>query len=193
MSYDRQHAKKIIKHIINDMAALLQAGTPIHELPQDRKKEIVKGWVDFAEKVIEARVTGEADSYLKAYFDGSATPNPGPMSYGFTIKDSLGHVVLEERKNLDHGTNNQAEYHGLIALLTAIKYRSKLYRKTPIRIHGDSQLVVNQVKGEWKVKDKILKDLCQQARSLLENLELCELVWVPRGQNTDADRLSKRT
>jgi len=191
VSYNRQYAKKIIKHIINDMAALFQARTPLHELPTQRKKEVVKGWVDFAEKVIEARVTGNTETFLKAYFDGSATPNPGLMSYGYEIRDAVGHVVSEDRKNLGEGTNNQAEYHGLIALLEEL-LSNPLFFKKPIRIHGDSALVIKQVTGEWKVKDIKLKELCQKARNLFKELS-CELVWVPRGQNTQADQLSKRT
>ena len=186
MSYDRQHAKKIIKHIINDMAALFQAGTPLHELPQDRKKEVVKGWVDYAEEVIKARITGEPGDYLKAYFDGSATPNPGLMSLGWSINDSMGNTIKSRSKNLPHGTNNKAEYLALIDLLKELKR----FPDVRVRIHGDSQLVVNQVKGEWNCKAKYLQPLCNQAQQLMKSNY--ELVWVPRGQNTEADQLSKR-
>jgi len=189
MKSNKDIAKDIIKNIINGMATLLEKGTPVHELPSNEKRKVISGWVDYAEYVIDHNY-GKPDNhkYLEGYFDGSASPNPGLMSVGFCIKNKLGHIIVEDRANLQEGTNNQAEYLGLIMLLK----RLITYKPEHVKIMGDSQLVIKQLKGEWKIKKPELKDLYNQTYTLLEKLKRYELVWVKRELNSIADKLSKR-
>src|SRR5947208_15563453 len=98
-------------------------------------------------------------NYLIAYSDGGARGNPGPAGYGVVIKDETGKKIAELSQYLGHQTNNVAEYQGLIAALEyAIKHGYKA-----LKVISDSELLVRQIKGIYKAKNSVLKDL--QARS----------------------------
>lgn len=107
----------------------------------------------------------------------------------------------ERQPQLDHkemigtnGTSNIAEWHALTeALSICHAYVNTLERDTKIRIHGDSQLIVNQFAGKWKIKEENFlpyKDKCSMYKKLLGS-RLKVVSWIPRGENTEADRLSK--
>jgi ribonuclease HI len=95
------------------------------------------------------------DSPWLAWFDGAADPNPGEASIGGLLVGPDGERV-EISARVGHGTNNFAEYCALIAVLKTAVER----RVTNIVVHGDSQLVVNQVNGEWGVNSAALRPLC---------------------------------
>ena len=119
------------------------------------------------------------------YFDGAADPNPGPAGFGFSHR-SHGSEVAFCCGFLGTQTNNVAEYHGLVQSLLYCKLNS-LQR---IRIFGDSQLVIKQVLGTYKVKSESLRKLCDLCRSLVSELDV-SLHWIPREENQRADYLSK--
>lgn len=185
---NRQIAQKIIQHILESMAKTFEQGTPIHEMSKEEILPLVRDWVNNTEKILDDNFNGSDGQILEAYFDGSASPNPGPMSIGYCIKNNLGNTILEDRSNLGDGTNNQAEYIALFVLI------GKLVKMNPeyVKIMGDSQLVIKQVNGEWAVKNEDLKTHCNAIKDLLRKLKKFDLVWVKRDQNKDADRLSKR-
>lgn len=85
------------------------------------------------------------------------------------------------------GTNNEAEYFGLIAGLK----RAKAEGATTLTIHGDSQLVLRQLEGKYQVRAANLRPLYEEARRLLRRFSRYDLVWVPREENGDADRLAR--
>ena len=123
---------------------------------------------------------------ITAYFDGGARANPGPAGYGVHIVDDAGHVLAELSGSLGNTTNNIAEYNGLIAALQwAIDHDLK-----QIAIKGDSLLVIEQMRGNYKVKNEGLKPLYLKARMLVMQIGDVSFEHVRREQNKDADRLS---
>jgi ribonuclease HI len=123
---------------------------------------------------------------ITAYFDGGARGNPGPAGYGVHIVDDRGAVLSEQHGSLGIATNNVAEYHGLIAALQwAVEHDVK-----SLTVRGDSQLVVEQMRGNYKVKHEGLKPLYLQARLLVMQIGDVRFEHVRREDNKDADRLS---
>jgi ribonuclease HI len=128
-----------------------------------------------------------ADEWL-LMVDGAARGNPGDAGCGAVILDSNGAVVKELSRYLGHATNNVAEYEGLLMGLEALL---RLGKKR-IRVQSDSQLLVRQLNGEYRVKDEKLKALFQKAMSLLRQFEAYRIVHVPRELNKLADRLANK-
>lgn len=121
-----------------------------------------------------------------AYFDGGARGNPGPAGYGVHIVDDQGNVLSEQHGSLGTATNNVAEYHGLIAALQWAVEQGL----TQFTVRGDSQLIIEQMRGNYKVKHEGLKPLYLQARLLVMQIGDVRFEHVRREQNKDADRLS---
>jgi len=120
--------------------------------------------------------------------DGAARGNPGDAGCGAAICDENGNLVKELSRYLGPTTNNVAEYQGLLMGLDAL---IELGRKR-IRVHSDSQLLVRQLNGEYRVKDEKLKVLYQRAQTLLRQFDSCRIVHVYREMNEVADRLANR-
>src|SRR6267142_7272662 len=126
------------------------------------------------------------EHYLIAHSDGGARGNPGPAGYGVVIKDETGTKIAELSQYLGHQTNNFAEYQGLIAALEyAIKHGYKA-----LKVVSDSELLVRQIKGIYKVKNSVLKDLHARAKELIAKLDWFSIEHVLRGKNSEADRLA---
>lgn len=105
---------------------------------------------------------------LIAHIDGGSRGNPGPSAAAFIIQDKAGNIVAEQSRFLGEGTNNEAEYHALIELLTWLGEHPEL-RKTArdaVYVRCDSKLIVCQVTGQWKVKEPRLKELLAQVHEL---------------------------
>jgi ribonuclease HI len=123
---------------------------------------------------------------ITAFFDGGARSNPGPAGYGVYIVDDQGNVQAELAGSLGITTNNIAEYNGLIAALQwAVDHNLDA-----IHIKGDSLLIIEQMRGNYKVKNEGLKPLHMRARMLVMQIGNVKFDHVPREQNKDADRLS---
>ena len=123
---------------------------------------------------------------ITAFFDGGARSNPGPAGYGVYIVDDLGNVLAELHGSLGIATNNIAEYRGLIAALQwAVDNGVK-----EITVKGDSLLIIQQMRGVYKVKNEGLKPLHMQARMLMMQVGNVKFEHVPREFNKEADRLS---
>jgi len=120
--------------------------------------------------------------------DGAARGNPGEAGCGAAIYDDTGAVVKELSRYLGHATNNVAEYEGLLLGLEALL---KLGRKK-IVVQSDSQLLVRQLNGEYRVKDEKLKVLHQRALALLRQFDSYRILHVRREMNKLADRLANR-
>ncbi len=126
---------------------------------------------------------------LEVFIDGLAGPqNPGVGTYGFVIysggkKLSEGHGPAGENV-----TNNFAEYVALIRALSSIISDSD----EPVLIKSDSRLLVNQMRGEWKVKKGGYLPKYKEARELVRRFKSLKFVWIPRERNVEADELSKR-
>jgi probable phosphoglycerate mutase len=123
---------------------------------------------------------------ITAYFDGGSRGNPGLAGWGAYIVDAEGTVLAELSGALGVATNNVAEYHGLIAALQwAVDHDI-----TAIAIKGDSLLLVEQMRGNYRVKNEGLKPLHMKARMLVMQIGNVSFAHVPREKNQDADRLS---
>ena len=126
------------------------------------------------------------DTYLIAYIDGGARGNPGPAGYGVVITDQAGHKITALSEYLGPQTNNYAEYGGLLA---ALKYAVN-HPSRALKVISDSELMVKQIRGEYKVKNSALQELHRQARSLIGQLNWFSIQHVLREKNREADRLA---
>jgi ribonuclease HI len=118
--------------------------------------------------------------------DGAARGNPGPAAIGVVIEDGEGRTVYEASRALGTKTNNEAEY---LALITALEYLREL-RASEADICLDSELVVRQLNGEYKVKEPRLKALHGQVVMLLNAVPKHRIRHVRREQNARADELA---
>ncbi|WP_103353297.1 bifunctional RNase H/acid phosphatase [Amycolatopsis sp. CA-128772] len=118
--------------------------------------------------------------------DGGSRGNPGPAGYGAVVKDSDGQVLAERRESLGVVTNNVAEYRGLIAGLAA----AAEVGASTVDVRMDSKLVVEQMSGRWKIKHPDMQPLAEQAKGLAAGFARVEYEWIPRAQNSHADRLA---
>lgn len=117
-------------------------------------------------------------------FDGGALGNPGHGYGSYHITADDGTVIHERLDYGDRVTNNQAEYRTLINALEALNHRLLGdTSETALRIRGDSQLVVNQVLGRWKVKHPDLRPLHQRAVDLVSTYDHVDLAWHPRSMS----------
>ena len=120
--------------------------------------------------------------------DGGARGNPGPAGIGVVLEDEHGEVIAEIAAGIGEATNNVAEYSALIAGLELALERGV----TRIDVLMDSELVVSQIKGEWKIKNDRLRALAVKARSLLNRFEEKTIRHVRRELNADADKLANQ-
>jgi ribonuclease HI len=120
--------------------------------------------------------------------DGAARGNPGPAAIGAVIKDETGNVVARLSRPLGVTTNNQAEYQAIIiALEKAISLGAK-----QVTVKSDSELVVNQINGRYKIKNTGLRPLYVKVVALIGKLEGFSINCIPREQNAGADALANR-
>jgi probable phosphoglycerate mutase len=127
-----------------------------------------------------------AASAFTAHVDGGARGNPGPAGYGAVIKDPDGNKVAELSEYLGHHTNNYAEYQGLLGVL---RYAVE-HGIAALHVISDSELMVRQMKGIYKVKHPELRKLHDEAKQLVRQLEHFEIRHALREHNQTADRLA---
>ena len=120
--------------------------------------------------------------------DGAARGNPGPAAIGATIKDDKGNLVASISRRIGTTTNNQAEYRAIIAALE----KAAELGAGHVELRADSELVVRQINGRYRVKNRALQPLYQQAVQLIAKLEGFRITHVPRAQNAAADALANR-
>ena len=118
--------------------------------------------------------------------DGASRGNPGPAAIGATIKDEQGRLIASISRRIGRATNNQAEYRALIA---ALEKATRLGVKEA-NIYLDSELVVKQINGKYRVRNPALKPLYQQVKQLQGRLEGFTITHIPRQQNIKAHNLA---
>jgi ribonuclease HI len=118
--------------------------------------------------------------------DGTAEPNPGPAAIGATIKDERGKIIATISQPIGQATNNQAEYR---AIISALEHAIGL-GADQVEIRSDSELVVRQINGRYRVKNAALKPLYQKVKQLQSQLKSFSITHIPREQNTEADSLA---
>jgi ribonuclease HI len=122
------------------------------------------------------------------FTDGGARGNPGPAGIGVLLRDDDGVVLGEMAEGIGVASNNVAEYKALIAGLEMAHEQGI----THLDIYLDSQLVVSQMKGEWKIKNVNLRPLAIKAHSLMQRFEQAGISHVRRESNTEADKLANQ-
>lgn len=122
---------------------------------------------------------------IVANIDGGARGNPGPAAYGVVVCNAQGELIKEWGKYLGVQTNNVAEYSGLIA---ALEYAASANHKS-MKVLSDSELLVRQMRGQYKVKNPALRELYDRAQALARKLEKFSIEHVLRERNREADRL----
>lgn len=123
---------------------------------------------------------------LIIHTDGGARGNPGPAGAGATLADEGGRVLLRKKKYLGIATNNQAEYEAVILALEA----ARTLGADELAVHLDSQLVVEQLSGNYKVKNRELAKLYVRIHNMRDNFRQITFQHVPREENKAADALA---
>jgi ribonuclease HI len=122
----------------------------------------------------------------RANIDGGSRGNPGPASYGVVVRDAKGEIVAKLKKYIGRATNNVAEYYGLIA---ALDY-AQAHAIRALHIESDSELLVKQMRGQYKVKSEELRPLFERAKKMSATFDSFGINHVYREQNQDADALA---
>lgn len=122
------------------------------------------------------------------YTDGASRGNPGPASIGVYITDSKGHVCTEFGETLGLQTNNFAEYMAVIKGLQAALDN----KVSKVTLKSDSQLLIRQLLGQYRVKKATLMPLFEKCKQLLSQFESFQLEHIPRELNQEADRLANQ-
>jgi ribonuclease HI len=125
---------------------------------------------------------------LILHIDGAARGNPGPAGIGVVLWDEAGSIREEHRAYIGKATNNVAEYEALLFGLR--KARELGY--TAVKVFSDSELLVRQIRGEYRVKNPRLREFYDQVRHLVRSFDAFEIAHVRRGMNTRADILANR-
>lgn len=152
------------------------ARTELGADPEEVKKALLKG-----AEALQPNV-----KRLRAHIDGASRGNPGKAGAGVVIYDEKGEVLEEDCIYLGETTNNVAEYRALLLALEIAEKRGA----EEFQVFADSELVVNQVTGRYRVRNPILTELHVQAMKRITNLRRFEMEHVPREENKRADRLA---
>jgi ribonuclease HI len=148
-----------------------------------KRQPIHRGARLFADEHAEAK---PAPAAYRANIDGASRNNPGPAAYGVVIRDPRGEIVARLKKYIGRMTNNVAEYYGLIA---ALDY-AQSHGIRALRVESDSELLVKQMRGHYKVKSGDLRPLFERAKKMSQALESFRIEHVYREQNREADALA---
>lgn len=132
---------------------------------------------------LPSRSTG---GWITAYCDGGSRGNPGPSGFGVYIQDEGGKPLAELSEFLGKQTNNHAEYSGLLAALNFALEKGH----TKLKVVSDSELMVKQIKGQYRVNSPELRPLYDEAKRRIGRLEQFRIEHVLRGKNKEADRLA---
>jgi ribonuclease HI len=142
----------------------------------------------FSDAATESKPAAGATAAYRANIDGGSRGNPGPAAYGVYIRDPKGEPVARLKKFIGRMTNNVAEYYGLIA---ALDY-AEAQNIRALRIESDSELLVKQMKGLYKVRSPELAPLYERARKMASALDSFRIDHVYREQNREADALANQ-
>jgi ribonuclease HI len=122
---------------------------------------------------------------LTVNVDGGARGNPGPAAIGVVVRNDDGAVVEQVGETIGQATNNVAEYRALLRGLEL----AAAHGADEVEVIGDSELVVRQIEGRYKVKHADMKELHSQAKTILADFDRWSIRHVKRAQNADADKL----
>jgi len=129
------------------------------------------------------------------YTDGGSRGNPGPSAFGVLIFDDQKNILKKYSQYIGEATNNEAEYQALIFALKKTKalFGKEQIKKTPVEIMSDSELLVKQMKGEYKILNPRIQPLFLKAWNLRIDFGKLKFFLIPREKNREADRLVNET
>lgn len=127
-------------------------------------------------------------AFHQANIDGGSRGNPGPAAYGVVIRDASGETIARLKKYIGQSTNNVAEYFGLIA---ALDYAQN-HGIRALHVRSDSELLVRQMRGQYKVRSEDLRPLFERAKKMSQTFEAFRIDHVYREQNSEADALANQ-
>jgi len=197
MDLDNPRERQRLSRVIERLSECLSAELPGSEFAELDKKELqsllralakhmryCQEWTDFVAERVEESKVGKLSATL--YCDGASRGNPGPSGAGIVLLDENGELLFELSRFLDEGTNNEAEYKALLRGLDAA---------TDLGIRGlqiflDSELVVNQLLGNYRVRNPRLQPLFDEAMNRLQQFDDYAIFYVRRELNQQADRLA---
>jgi ribonuclease HI len=148
-----------------------------------RRPQAPRGKGLFGDAAPEAK---SAPAAYRANIDGGSRGNPGPAAYGVVISNGRGEIVAKLKKYIGRMTNNVAEYYGLIA---ALDY-AQTHGIRALRVESDSELLVKQMRGQYKVKSDDLRPLFERAKKMSQGFDSFRIDHVYREQNREADALA---
>jgi len=178
----RKNASEVLARIATDDGIRI-----LTEILPDMKPDEIKETLNFASCALSPSRDDHKREYT-LYIDGSSIGNPGPAGIAAIIEDGNGNIVEKASKHLGITTNNVAEYSALIMGLETVRDMGA----KSISVYTDSELLVNQISGDWRIKDEKLKDFAQRARVILKSFDNYEIRHIDREKNREADRLAKR-
>jgi ribonuclease HI len=149
-----------------------------------RRTPTPRGKPLFPETAAEPKTSSPAA--FRANIDGGSRGNPGPAAYGVVVRDGGGELVAKLKKYIGRMSNNVAEYYGLIA---ALDY-AQSHKIKALHIESDSELLVKQMRGQYKVKSADLQPLFERARKMSQGFDSFRIDHVYREQNREADALA---
>lgn len=167
--------------ILKTLAETFDIAKTMKRFPEIPKEEIQSLLLQFADTFKKREV-------VTIYVDGAARGNPGHAGIGVLILSEDGKVLRRIGKYLGKTTNNVAEYQ---ALITALK-EAKAMGVSTIKVFADSELMVKQIKGEYKIKSEGLKPLYKESMALLMHFDGYDIIHINREKNSEADRLANQ-
>lgn len=136
----------------------------------------------------------EVKRHIEIYTDGASRGNPGPSAIGIFIKDASGREIVKKGEYLGETTNNVAEY---TAVIRGLKYllNKKLFKTTDIEfiLNTDSELLINQLNGDYRIKSQNLIPLAIEVRGLLKKVSKVKFNLIARKENKIADKLANKS
>ena len=131
------------------------------------------------------------ENIISCFIDGGSRGNPGPSAIGVLICDEKKNVFKKYSQYLDETTNNEAEYQALIFALKKIKalYGKEKIKKMEVEIKSDSELLIKQIRGEYKILEPKIQQLFLKAWNLKIDFKNIKFVLIPREKNREADKL----
>ncbi len=160
--------------------------SPLHTSPVTLSRTAVYTGYNMSSPLFPEPEASAISGWYTAHCDGGSRGNPGPAGYGAVIEDPQGKVVARLSEFLGRQTNNFAEYKGLLAVLNW----AQEHGIAQLRLISDSELMVKQMKGQYKVSSPALRPLWEEAKRLAHELDKFEIRHTLRGGNQEADRLA---
>jgi ribonuclease HI len=170
-----------VRKVLTETAILL---TPTQEQKSQPCTQ-VSLWPGDREKTWSGKLAGQ---FLQLFTDGASRGNPGQAGAGITILDEQGHELVGASLYLGQCTNNEAEYRALLFGLD----KCAEFGRGRLKIHLDSELIVKQIRGEYKVKHPNLKQLHQKVMQKLKDFAVFSITHVRREKNSRADELANQ-